>query len=137
VVGGTFDLVFATEETPITSFDDAFAVRLIQGDGSAEGIALVGGATAVTVDTAPFSASSDNTSAYNRHGTPITASFTVLPNEQCRLYFAIADVGGGDGDSGIYLANLHALAVPEPGALVLLVAGLGVVAIQLGRRRLR
>lgn len=137
VVGGTFDFVFGTEETPSTGFNDAFAVWMFHGDNRFEGIALLRDATAVTVNSASFSASSDNTSAYDRHGTPITASFAVLPNEQFRLYFAIADVGGGAGDSGIYLANMHALAVPEPGALVLLLGGLVVVAIQTGRRHLR
>ena len=73
--------------------------------------------------------------ALRRFGAPLadlSAGDLVTPG----LIFQIGDIGGnGADDSGVYLANLHALAVPEPGTLGLLATGLVVTSLRTLRRR--
>ena len=67
-----------------------------------------------------------------------TAKATFVPVELSlastqTVRFGVADSFYGDNSAGI---SLHVLAVPEPAAWMLLLAGLGLVGVRLARRRL-
>jgi hypothetical protein len=109
--------VFASEEYPDyvgTEYNDVFAF-FISGPGitGVKNIAIVPGttATAVTINNvnsnknSQYYVDNDNgqTVEYNGFTTPLTASIKVVPCQTYHLKMAIADVGDGRYDSGVFI----------------------------------